>query len=289
MSNTNALIAQIRSDLSKYADANLIDDNSLYRDIVMGLKRFGNDIMQLQETVVFVENGFADLPESFFSLYVAYLCNPIGYQVQNASNQDALINSVYYKEKTVRRKDWSECEASCETITESVIRENVYFNGVNTEFMYGNPTLLKLGKSFSKSNCHKECRNRFEKDSPNEIVILDYRLQANFNEGYIYLQYYGLPQDEEGNINIPDTPNGHLETYLEYFLKRRLAERLMGNNDAQGLQSLYTVYKQEESIALKNASTELKMTKLKPEVFKQMRLLNKLETFQYQKNRHGYI
>jgi hypothetical protein len=96
------------------------------------------------------------------------------------------------------------------------------------------------------------------------------------------MQYYGLPVDEDGNIEIPDTPNGHLETYLEYHLKRRLAERLMGNNDAQGLQNLYQVYTQQESVALRNASTELKMTKLKPNFFKRMKYVNKLESLQYQ-------
>jgi hypothetical protein len=98
------------------------------------------------------------------------------------------------------------------------------------------------------------------------------------------MQYYGLPVDEEGNIDIPETPNGHLETFLEYFLKRRIAERLMANNDALGLQSLYQVYKQEENVSLRNASTELKMSKLKPSTFQKMKMLNKLESLQYETN-----
>jgi signal recognition particle GTPase len=72
--------------------------------------------------------------------------------------------------------------------------------------------------------------------------------------------------------------------YLEYFLKRRLAERLMGNNDALGLQNLYQVYSQQENISLRNASTELKMTNLKPRVFKRMQSLNRLESLQYEIN-----
>jgi len=100
----------------------------------------------------------------------------------------------------------------------------------------------------------------------------------------VYIQYYGLPEDEEGNIEIPDTPNGHLETYLEYFLKRRLTERLMGNNDTVGLQNLYQVYSQQESVSLRNASTEIKMTNLKPRTFKRMQSLNRLESLQYEIN-----
>ena len=283
-SNVEALIAQIKSDLSKYDDAGLIDDTSLYRDISLGLKRFGNDIMQLQETMVEVDKGYGELPQSFFSLYGAWLCNPLGYVNKNTVEQDSLINSVMYRERTIKTKEWSECSADCETITENVIRENLYYNGNNVQFLYNNPQLLKLGKSFQKINCHATCRNKIVRDNPNEIVILGYRLQANFNEGYIYMQYYGLPTDEEGNIEIPETPNGHLETYLEYFLKRRLAERLMGNNDAVGLQNLYQIYAQNEGVALRNASTELKMSKLKPSTFQKMKMLNKLESLQYETN-----
>ena len=283
-SNVEGLIAQIKSDLSKYDDAGLIDDTSLYRDITLGLKRFGNDVMQLQENMVEVKNGYGELPQSFFSLYVAYLCNPAGFTSTQFIHQDPLISSIVYKEKVINEKVWSECDASCETVTENVIRENIYFNGKAIQLRYNNPTLLSLGKSFNKSNCHSACRNKLVRDNPNEIVILDYRLQANFNEGYIYMQYYGLPTDEDGNIEIPETKNGHLETYLEYFLKRRLAERLMGNNDAQGLQSLYQVYKQEETVALKNASTELKMSKLKPSTFAKIKRLNQLESKQFETN-----
>lgn len=281
-SNVEGLIAQIKSDLSKYSDAGLIDDTSLYRDISLGLKRFGNDIMVMQETMVQVEQGYGSLPESFFSLSAAYLCNPAGYINKDKVEQDSLINSVMYRERTINTRVWNECDASCATVTENIVRENLYYNGNNVQFLYSNPTLLSLGKSFKKSNCHANCRNKIVRDNPNEIVIINYKLQANFNEGYIYMQYYGLPVDEDGNIEIPDTPNGHLETYLEYHLKRRLAERLMGNNDAQGLQNLYQVYSQQESIALKNASTELKMSKLKPSTFQKMKRLNQLESLQYE-------
>jgi len=283
-SNVEALIAQVKSDLSKYDDANLIDDTSLYRDITLGLKRFGNDIMQLQETMVEVSQGYGELPQSFYSLYVAYLCDPLGYVDKEKVKQDSLINSVMYRERTIKTKEWSELDADCEKITEHVIRENLYYNGNHAQFIYHRPRLLKLGKSFAKTNLHKHSRNRLAYDCPEEIVIINYRLQANFNEGHIYMQFYGLPVDEEGNIEIPDTPNGHLETYLEYYLKRRLAERLMGNNDSQGLEKLYQVYAQQESIALKNATTELKMSKLKPHVFQKLKRINHLESLQYETN-----
>ena len=125
-------------------------------------------------------------------------------------------------------------------------------------------------------------RNRYVKDNPNEITIAGTTLRANFNEGNIYLQYYGLPMDEEGYIDIPETDNGHLETYLEYYLKRRLSERLIMNNDAQGLQNMFSYFKGEEQVALRNASSELKMSSLTPAFAKRLKRLNRLEMLQYE-------
>lgn len=280
--NVEALITEIRSDLSKYADAGLIDDNSLYRDIVKGLKRFGNDITELQEAVIEVKNGYGQLPEGFFSLYFAYLCEPLYYKKVDVESHD-LQSSYFYIERTRNTNRWSECESCCNTEEETVIKENLYFNRGKVEYYYHRPQLLKLGKAFRKNECHRECRNKIVKDNPNEIVIIDGRLQANFNEGSIYIQYFGLPLDEEGLVDIPDTANDTLETYLEYHLKRRLAERLMGNNDGQNLAALYQVYAQQESVALKNTSGVLKMSKINPTNLRsRIKRLNKLESLSYE-------
>lgn len=283
MSNTQALIEEIKSELSKYDDAGLLDENSMYRDIVQGLKRFGNDVLEIHETVVEVKDGEAQLPDNFKSLYLAYLCTPLGYTKEGPEIENhSLQTSLFYRERVIRTNKWSECESCCNEQEENVIRENLYFNGNQVSFYYHRPRLLKIGKSFNKTNIHSECRNRIVLDNPEEIVITGYRLKANFNEGDIYMQYFGLPVDDEGRINIPETYNGHLETYLEYYLKARTAERLLGNNDAIGLSNLYSVYKQESQIALRNASNDLKMGKINPQSMKRLKRLNRLETLQYE-------
>lgn len=291
MSNTQSLIAEVKSDLSKYADAHLLDEDSMYRDIVLGLKRFGNDIMELQEIVIKVEEGEAELPENFRTLYAAYSCKPVGYTKNTEVHH--LQESIFYKERHTRTKEWNECDSCCETITESTIKEDLYFKEKKVaEYYYDQPQLLSLGKSFRKSECHRECRNKIIRDNPNEIVIIGTTLQANFSEGHIYMLYYGLPVDEEGLIDFPDTKNGHLEEYLEYRLKSKISERLSGSNDAVGLSNLIGLYSQKERIALKNASNELKMSKLGPKAFRRISRVNKLESLQYEsaftQNLRGY-
>lgn len=285
MNNIESLIAEVKSDLSKYADAHLLDEDSMYRDIILGMKRFGNDIMELHEAVVEVKDGYAELPETFRSLYFAYLCKPLGYKKNSDPEVEFhdLQSSHFYQERTRYNRKWTECDSCSEDMSEDVIRENLYFKHTKVaEFYYGSPQLLKLGATFNKNNCHTKCRNKLIVDNPNEIVILNYRLQANFNEGSIYMQFYGIPVDEDGNINIPESKNGHIETYLEYYVKRRIAERLLGNKDAAGIGELYKVYKQEEQVALRNASSELKMRSITPESMKRINRLNRMESLQFE-------
>jgi hypothetical protein len=285
-SNSDSLIAEVKSDLSKLADAHLLDEDSMYRDIILGLKKFGNDIMELHETVVEVKEGFADLPDNFYSLYLAALCEPLGYKNTCESEVEFhdLQDSHFYKERTIYNRKWNECDSCCEVMEEKVIRENLYFKKKKAaEFYYGNPQLLSLGNTFNKNNCHSKCRNKLVVDNPNQIVIAKFRLQANFNEGDIYMQYYGLPLDEEGNIDFPESKNGHLEEYLEYRLKRKIAERAIGNKEGAGLQNLYSSYVQQERVALRNASNELKMGHLAPGQFNaRIRRLNRLESLQFE-------
>lgn len=281
MSNTQSLIEEVKSDLSKYADAHLLDEDSMYRDIVLGLKRFGNDLLEIHEIVVEVDDGEAQLPENFKVMYFAYLCEPLGVKKIDTEVHH-LQDSIYYTEKTLRTRDWSECD-DCSTVSDTVIKENLYFREKKAaEFYYHRPQLLSLGKTFHKSACHKFCRNKMIKDNPNEIVIIKTTLQANFKEGHIYMQYYGLPMDENGMIEIPDTFNGHLEEYLEYRVKRKSAERLIGNNDAVALSNMLGYFSNEESKALVKASSSIKMGKIKPKGMKRWSRLNKLEALEYE-------
>lgn len=274
-------IAEIKSNFSKLDDANLIDDISIERDIDLALKGFGNDIMQLQDVLLEVKNGKVNLPQGFFSLDLAFKCEPKGYTTESTVDHNILQESNFFIEKTRRDKEWVSCDSCCTNEKESTVVEKLYFKDNKVNFHYNRPQLLRLGKSFKKSKCTKGCRNMFVKESPYEIVIVNNTLQTNFEEGYIYMKYMGLPTDEQGETMIPDSKNGNLTLYLEYFVKKRLAERLIGNGDALYIQGLYQTFVSEERRYLKNASNELKMTRITPNTMKRLRNLSRMESLQY--------
>ena len=285
MSNVDSIISEIKLSLSKYADAGLLDDNLMYSDAVKALKRFGNDICVPQEAFVEISGGKGKLPAQFFSISLALECEPDYCKTENVSLH-SLQNSVFYRERVTKSDEWNECDTCCETKSESIIKENVYFDGGGmTTFVYKQPRLLTLAKGIKKSVCSTKCMNYGVVNNPHEINIFETTMQANFNKGTAYIRYNGLPVDEDGFIDIPDTKNGHLATYVEYYIKRRIAESLLGNNDAQGIEKLYPIYKAEETTALRNATNEVKMTNLRPkELRRKWKIKNRLEVLTFEIN-----
>ena len=282
MSNTKALIEEVKSKLRNFSDVGLLDENSMYREIVLGLKRFGNDVCELHEAVVHVENGRVELPSNFNSLYFAYLCEPLSYESNNVEVHD-LQNSIFYTERVENKNVWSECKSCCKETSQSIIRENLYLNTGSVTFYYSNPTLLRLGtKSLNKSCINSKCRNKLVRQDVGTIDINGRMLNANFTEGYIYINYFGLPIDETGNVEIPDTYNGHLEKYLEHKLLAETALNLMASGNGQSLSSLYQEYRRLESISLKNAVADLKMNSINPDnLIARVKRLNRLDTLKY--------
>lgn len=281
--NIESFMAELRSDFPRLSAADRIDETSVRKDIITALKKFGNDICYMQEAVLKVDGGYAELPENFFKLDVAAICEPHGFKMHDIERHE-LQSSIFYKERFRYSSEWNECSSCCEDQSETIIKENLYVNMGRIEFFYKNPRLLTLGKSFDKKLLYSQCRNRLVRDCPDEINIIGRKLQTNFSSGYVYLVYNGFPLDDEGDIDIPETPNGNLEEFLEYRIKRKLAERLIGDGD-NSLQSLYPTYIQFENLNLTKASNELKMNKLDPNsLIRRFKRLNKLESLQYENN-----
>jgi hypothetical protein len=284
MSNTTALIEEVKRKLRKYSDAGLLDENSMYREIVLGLKKFGNSVCELHEEVVHVKNGKAELPSNFNSLSFAYLCEPLGYEKDQEVELHDLQSSYFYTERVETSDKWNECDPCCKEQETKTIKESLYFKNGKVDFYYTNPRLLRIStKSLNKNEIHSKCRNRAVRTS-NEVIDINKRtLNANFKEGYIYINYFGLPMDEDGKIEIPDTYNGDLEKYMEYRLLSEVTLDLMGNNDSKGIQSLYQEYRRLESLNLKNATNDLKMNAINPnELRRRFRRLNNLEAVKYE-------
>ncbi len=285
MANFDSIIANIKFDFEKYDSAGQVNEHRIYQDAIRVLRRFGNDMGVIKDTFIDVVGGTADLPNDFYNLIHAYKCDPDTYH-STVENHE-LQTTYFYKERITNIDEWSDCESCCNKAGENIVQEKVYFTTGNLTFNYKNPTLIKLVKDVHTFKyCPRTCQNLFVKDSTYHMKIQEETLYTNFEKGHIYIKYYGLPTDSEGNIDIPDSKNGHLHEYIELHLKRKLMERLITNIDAQpGLANMYQVIVRQEEIALRNAANELKMTKISPRsLSNKIQKINRLEVLQYEIN-----
>lgn len=257
-------IVELKASLRSLEKRDLIDDISVYKWVETAMRKFGGDITMRKDAVVDIKRGQAKMPGDYFDLILAFRCDFKGYDIPEGDKIiPELQNTIAWKERTERSYRWCSCDECCKDECEKVIVEKFYINthdrSHEVRCYYDKPVLLKLAKPMVKDMCLSKCRNKLVKDSPYEINITGGYIYANF-DGPVYMEYKALPFDGEGEIFIPDTPQGLLLDYVDNYVKMKLFEELMFNGEHQGAADMFKLYAQQDLIKLKNAKTELKMS-----------------------------
>lgn len=258
MTTLTEFIAEIMAKFPTYEKD--IDEVSIKTDVIDRLRKFGNNIAYLNESIEEVINSKVTLPEDFKSLKVGLKITPKYYNI--TGEEKNITESYIYKERIENPAYFDrvtqEYITSCDT---KLITEKITINNSNLNCYY-QPQWLSLTSGFNKTgfgvdciNLHPSIRNSF----PHEINITGKTLNTNFTEGKIYIQYYALPTDEEGEIIIPEYTTGDIYNYIENYVKVRIAEDLIANNlNPKGIVQLYPTWKQEQRELKKAAMTESK-------------------------------
>ena len=280
-------IAEIESDFSIYAESGDIDRVTIKTIVLNELKAFGNNILNDYEYVVDIENSKGKLPDNFRSLFVAIKCDPYAVYFNDA-DKDKLQTSYYWKRNIMSDCIWNPDTEEYESGCEKTITEEVYYHDAHMRFTYRNPTWLTLTKGFNKNLCAKGCvnlRRGIRNTSPHEINITNGYINTNFSKGNIYIQSKGFEQDENGDIVIPETWNGKLFKYLQWYVKYRVTINLLEKNRKPDTQKpLLDLYRQESELARGEAHTEAKMNKINKRTFQVLKNRNRAETLKYERS-----
>lgn len=283
----NEFIAEIESDFSIYAETGDIDRVTIKRIVLNELKAFGNNILTDQEAVVDISNSRGKLPENFRSLWLAMKCDPYAVEYKD-EDRDTLQQSYYWKKRIESDCYWDENLKDYRKGCDKIITEEVYYHDAHIKFHYKNPTFLTLTKGFNKSLCTKDCVNTrpgIRNTSPHEIGITNGYVNTNFSEGTIYIQYKGFEQDENGDVVIPETWNGKLIKYLEWYIKYRITINLLEKNvKPDSLKPLLELYRQESESARAQALTESKFNKINKGTFEVLKNRNKIQTLKVERS-----
>ena len=267
------LIAEIQAELPTYAqDINKI---TVKTNVIQRLRIFGNNIAELKETVVKIENSSVQLPADFKSLKMA-----LKIESTDCDNKcDKVRNSYIYKEYVERPAYYDRINQEYVTNCDSkIITEKIIIDGEHANFKhrYQWLSVIKGVKKDSFAvdclNLHPTIRNGYK----HEINITNGHLNANFKEGLIYIQYYGIPTDEDGDIIIPEITTGDILQYVKAYIKVELAEFVIANNlNPVGISQLYPNWKQELMMLKRAALTEAKFAGLDKGWARKFKTLNK--------------
>lgn len=259
------LIAEVKSDLEQYDEYNLIDSISLSRHIKNKLKRFGNNVTEKSEKVVDIRNGSGILPDAFQSLYVAYKCEPCGVEYDSDEQKSQIQTSNFYRERLEMDKRWDNTSNSYVYENCKMIQDTLYFNHRPINFRFKNPEMLSLGEHINRSKIEEDClhyREELEQSQDHYITIKGNTLYTNFNKGYIYIIYRGLPTDETGDLLIPDTQKNYLQEYIISEAKTKILEDVVSNSDEPNAARLLTYFSEKASSNFILAKKELKWESL---------------------------
>lgn len=267
------LIAEIQSELPTYAQD--INKVTVKTNVVQSLRIFGNNIAELKEAVVTVKHSSVFLPADFKSLKIALKIE--GSECDNKC--DKVRNSYIYKERIENPAWYDEInQVYVTTCNPKIITEKIIISGENVNFKH-KYQWLSVVKGLKKDSFAVDCLNLHPsiRDSySHEINITNGTLNANFKDGLIYIQYYGLPTDEDGDIIIPEITTGDILQYVKMIVKVQLSEYLIANNlNPVGIVQLYPNWKQE-LVRLKAAAlTEAKFAGLDKSWTKKFKELNR--------------
>jgi len=239
-------ISEIENDFSTYAESGDIDTGSILRWVTNELKRFGNNILTVHEKVVDIKNSQYTFENNFKNLKLALKVEPFGRVLEGCSDEE--YRGSYYSRKRIEHgayfNDVSlEYVKSCNA---KIIEEIVTLKTGTARVCY-NAQWLKVVKGMKRDSISADCLNiskNIRDKNCYEISITGNTLQTNFNSGLVYLQYYGLDEDEDGEILIPEILS--LEQYLENFVKYKLILGWIGNGRNPGATAqLLSFYKAE--------------------------------------------
>lgn len=276
-------IQELFTDFKSYEQD--IDKLSIKRYVIGELKRFGNNILTVNETVLKINNSQATLPENFRALKLAVKVTPHSLSLDDCEEGE-MQKSIWYKttienEATFDRGSLQYIE-SCSP--PKIIK---HIAPIGTGFLhsyYRNPVLLTLTKGINRSTLTKDCLNlpnRFREVSRHQINITGNNLNTNFSEGYIYIQYTGLEM-EDGELVIPEGWHGNLARYLLSFCKAKITETLIVNNkNPQALAQMMQVFRQDSVNDFKLAQTEWKFAAMGENIRESIKNRNRREFLQY--------
>lgn len=219
--------ANVKEELKSYFDTGAVDDLMFGTWTDKCLRKIGKGAYYIANTVMFIEDFQARLPDNFYNIREAWLCTAVnGFPVQSANSfysQAALQTTIQVSPVVTNGVSCiSNCPPDACTcmpdLIQAVYKTNNAFNQV-----FHKQYLLKPGNINVADRCDTYCAN-FGSSAADSFDIHDNKFITNFRRGTVYLVFYSKEITEDGYQLVPD--NYRILEFIEAFLKFKVMEQL---------------------------------------------------------------
>lgn len=261
--SSQMLFDKVKKRLSSYDALGLIDDGDFYDHVYFVLEELGLGVYKECEAVIPICGGAGQLPKNLRIHHVTY-------KLKGDHGNPPSINEqkpwIYYTDTEYSKNCLNKCCIECvgeESKTKVVVRTFVNGEDDCQTRRYSNlqPMVLSSNvrsKKFKLTDGHCD----IFRSHNNEFTITDDRkIHVHFDTGELYMQYYGLPFDENELPMVPDQKD--ISAAIEYRIYSQLFEEFMWNSTVPGVQAF-----------LQDARNQFEFH------FQQARYWSKLPTFQ---------
>lgn len=222
--------AYVKETLKAYFDTGIVDDLSFPLWLDQALKRFRKSHLQIEQTLLTIEQYEAVLPSNFNSVREAWVVAGVKqpFPVQSPS-------SFYYTtDCRIDNPALSSCDNCfdnganiCTTLAGGTEFQVVHKVKGFQQFSFQIAHLLQPGNMNARGWCHQGSPNLQNSltalPNPHNGIykndtfdIRDHKFIVNYPEGHVYLMYYYEPTDENNNQLVPD--NFYILDYIRKYL-----------------------------------------------------------------------
>lgn len=223
------IYATVKEELKSYFDTGAVDDLLFPTYLDKALQKLGRTTYVISETILYIDNFEARLPDNFFAVREAWMCttvNGLPYQeassfyAQAASTATIQITPVVTNETCTNPT----CTTpSCNGECMPTYIQAVYKTNNSTVQQFKREYLLQPGNISVRGHCDLQCAN-LGASSIDSFDIRDNKFVTNFRYGTVHLIFYATEYDNIGNQMIPD--NIRVREYVEAYLKYKVFEML---------------------------------------------------------------
>jgi len=293
------LISEVQTMLRKYKDSGFVTEANIIAFTMDKLKVFGNNVMVDYEDVVPIADFRGMLPSNLYrvnAMYKCHSCEPIQSPCDPCSSceseEDNLCKPRPYPvaqkmfkwaETTRYRETENSCE-NCDSEIETTVGCEMTYVPEVARFRLRGRTPLTFGKGMLSGMCTDECRNCQDRSSKYQVEIMSERmLKTSFPSGSIYVQYYGIPLDENNRPMIQNSNKGFVYEHIKYYVLMKILEYIIIENE-QAI-PVYQLMSQKAMETARPASVDAKVSTFSNTSYVRMRAQNRRNTEQYFRTR----